>query len=167
MAKYDEALAELSTTFWDDYQQYTAPLQSEMIDAYQNYSTVDQATQDAIKARTILGQVADRAQSRSGATLTNAAGADQSKRKALGDALTAVNASNTATMQDIDTRDGMLTSLLQQGGQLRQNALGGLGQVSGIEANRIAANNAMQAQARGSAMGLLGSAAGIGMALAL
>lgn len=157
---WDAQLAQFSEDYWNDYQRDVLPLQQQLIQEYQNYSTVDQSVKDALKARAILGQAADRNMQRTGAYLTQQQRGANAHRRVLGDALAQVNANNSARFADIDTKNQMLPGIIEQGNALRSNAISGLGSASQMEASRIQAYNQMKSQTRGIGMGLAGAAAG-------
>jgi len=158
---WDKQLAQLSEDYWNDYQRDVLPLQQQLIQEYQSYSTVDQSVKDALKARAILGQAADRNTQRVGAHQTLQARDNTIRSRALGDVLSQVNANNSAQVADLDTKNQMLTGIIEQGNALRNNAISGLGSASQMEASRIQAYNQMKSQSRGIGMGLAGAAGGM------
>lgn len=165
-----DEMARISREEFDRYLQDFRPLEQKTV-ASLNDSTVgasmDASLKDAVQARESL----ERMRSRYGVDVTPAQAAGEARQNALSGALGTLSAGNTAAQFDKDNQRQTLAGLLNVGQVIRQQAMGGMGSASGMEAQRAAANQQNQAayaqQKSAQKAQTYGAAASLGMAAAM
>jgi hypothetical protein len=139
-----DEMAKISREEFDRYLKEFRPLEQKTVSSL-NDSTVgkamDSSLKDSVQARASL----ERMRSRYGVTMSPDQAIGEARQNALSGALGTLSAGNTAAQFDKDNKRQTLAGLLNVGQGIRQQALGGFGAASGMEAQRNSANQQNQA----------------------
>lgn len=130
----------------DEFQRYIEqfrPTEQALIDSL-NKSTVqpsmDAAQKDAVRARETL----DRMRDRYGVGATADQASVEARHNSLSGALGTLNAGNVARRADEDNKRQTLSTLMNIGQTIRQQALGNYNSAASLEGARASANNSNQ-----------------------
>lgn len=159
----DEALADVNNKLHRKQSRFGQVTEERLKRSMENRDTVDEATANAEKARTLLSGMDERNTSRVGDTRSGPEQEATEMRRALNKKKATADAANNARVEDEEFKNQTLQTLVDRGTQLSKTAQSGLSKAASMEQKRQAANERAEAEAGGGVGSLLG--AGVGFAV--
>jgi hypothetical protein len=168
MATRDEELAALTREDYEYRKDLLREYEDQMFGLKDDTSIIDNARDQVSTIAERGSDQIDRNMSRYGTQRRGAQAVAADRNLQLGTASTGTDLLNNATIAQEEANLGALGNLVSQGRRRQKNALAGLGDVAGMESQRIAAGQAAQQQyraQRNQTLGTIATFAGFAMGL--
>ena len=168
MAYRDEELANMTREDYEYRRGLLKPLEDELFGMKDDTSIIDNAREQVGTIQERGTEQIDRQMSRYGTTRTGAQAVAADRSLGLATAQTGTDLMNNATIDQEERNLGVLGTLVAGGRRKQQGALAGLGDVAGMESQRIAAGNQARGEwraQRNQTIGTLATFAGFAMGM--